>query len=448
MMKFGARGIKIQWLNVFFSVLTVIVFLFILIISVRVNSRFNAVKKSIEKLIACEQSSKLMKESANYLNEKAWLFVVTRKKNYVKDYLNELEVTRRQQKSLEMIENICSEKDLAFQRLRTAMEQANGQIVMEKYAIRLVYSAYDDVDIPESISEVLLKDTDAELSKEKKLETAVLNLFGEGYLLYKMRIDENCNLTIEAITQQIKDELNLNADELGANIRKLRIQFFILVVTDCLLFILFNWLVIIPLGRFESSIKKDEKLNVIGSEECRKLAISYNRIYEKKAMNEKSLLRKAEYDALTGILNRCAFEEICENSAREKQMIALVLIDLDNFKHINDTYGHAGGDEVLKILAKHLTDTFRSGDYVSRIGGDEFALILPDCPASATEGIKQKIACINESLGKIEDIKPVSISAGVAFSEVGFSAKLMKNADIALYEVKENGRRGCRAFNE
>ena len=432
----------------FFAVLTVIVFLFILVISMRVNSRFAAVKNSIDKLITCEQSSKLMKESANYLNEKAWLFVVTHKKNYAEEYLKELEVTRRQQMSLEMIENICSEKDLALQRLRTAMEQAQGQINMGKYAIRLVYSAFGDVDIPESIAAVQLKDTDEILSKEKKLETAVLNLYGEGYLLYKMRIDENCNLTIEAITQQIKDELEMNADELWINIRKLGIQFFILVITDCLLFILFNCLVIIPLGRFQVSIQRDEKLNVIGSDECRKLAISYNRFYDKKALNEKSLLRKAEYDALTGILNRHAFDQICENSAREKQMVALILIDLDNFKHINDTYGHAGGDKVLKILAKLLTDTFRSGDYVTRIGGDEFALILPDCPAAASETIKQKINRINKSLGEIEEIKPVSISAGVAFGGDGFSAKLMKNADIALYEVKENGRRGCRVFNE
>ena len=164
-------------------------------------------------------------------------------------------------------------------------------------------------------------------------------------------------------------------------------------------------------------------------------------------MNEKSLLQKAEYDALTGILNRRAFDQICRNSAEQKERIALLLIDMDNFKRINDTYGHSGGDIALKELARILTETFRSGDFVARIGGDEFAVILPGCPKEAGNTIISKVGKINENLSELHDINNASVSVGVAFSESGYNESLFKNADEALYLVKENGRHGCRIFS-
>ena len=239
----------------------------------------------------------------------------------------------------------------------------------------------------------------------------------------------------------------MNAYELGVNLNRLRFQYIVLLVLNVLMFVVFAFLIVIPLTRFRKSIKNDSRLSVIGSQECRELAQSYNEIYDRKAMNEKSLLQKAEYDALTGILNRRAFDQICRNSAEQKEKIAMLLIDMDNFKSINDTYGHSGGDIALKELARILTETFRSGDFVARIGGDEFAVILPGCPAEAGNTIIDKVSRINEELSGLQDIKNVSVSVGVAFSEVGYNEKLFKNADEALYQVKENGRHGCRIFS-
>ena len=122
---------------------------------------------------------------------------------------------------------------------------------------------------------------------------------------------------------------------------------------------------------------------------------------------------------------------------------------MDNFKFINDNYGHTGGDTALKELARILMETFRNTDYIARIGGDEFSAILPRCDANATNIIKQKILSVNEKLVNIKDgIKPVSVSVGVAFSSNGYTEELYKNADKALYTVKENGKRGCAIFEE
>lgn len=442
-------GINIQTLNLFFIILTAIVFCFILVISATVNNRFHAVENAIDKFIVCEQSSELIKESTNYLTDQARLFVVTHKEIYALAYLDEINHTKRQQTALEKLEKVCSEKDLALQRLKIALEQANSLISMELYAIRLAYKLKGGENIPDQIKAIQIRAIDENIQREKLHETAINNLFGEGYLIYKTRINENCKLTIAAIEQQIKNELNINANELGSNIRKLRLLFFVLLIINVILFIAFTYLVILPLERFKTSIAKDEKLNIIGSLECKHLAESYNEIYELKAKNEKSLLKKAEYDALTGILNRRAFDQICSTSSEKQYPIALLLIDMDNFKYINDNFGHSGGDIALKELARILTETFRAEDYIARIGGDEFAAILPNCTVKASRIIKKKILAVNEKLLNIQDnIKPVSISVGVAFSEKGFTEDLFKKADKALYIVKEKGKRGCEIYEE
>ncbi len=441
----AVHGVRISFVNLFFTILTAIVFCFILFISNNVKSRFNAVNESMDKFIVSQQSSEKIKESANYLTEQARLFVVTSNREHLDAYLKEVLEKKTQERALEELEAICSKSDLALQRLRIALEQGRGLMEMELYAMRLVCEAGKIKDLPPKLAAIKIRDLDKSSSPEKLKETAVNNLFGDGYMIYKLRINANCQLTVTAISQQIKKDLNINADELGSNIRRLRVLFLVLLIVNVLIFIAFGYLVILPLGKFKNSIENDEKLKIIGSLEFKSLAESYNEIYEIKAQNEKSLLKKAEYDGLTGILNRRAFDQICESSAEKKQKIALLLIDMDNFKSVNDTYGHIGGDNALKSLAMALSETFRDTDYVARVGGDEFAAILPNCEPSAANGIKKKIDRINKRLSQLEE-HFVSISVGVAFSDCGFSKELYDRADKALYAVKKKGKRGCEVF--
>lgn len=441
------RGIKISYVNLFFTILTAIVFCFILFISNNVKNRFKDVNDSMNKFIVCQQSSEKIKESANYLTEQARLYVVTGNREHLDAYLKEAIGKRSQQAAVDELAQVCSASDLAFQRLKIALEQGKGLIEMELYAMRLVCEAMGEKDLPPVLAAIQISDLDKKSSPEKLKETAVNNLFGDGYMIYKLRINVNCQLTVTAIEEQIKKELGFNADRLGTNIRRLRILFLVLLLVNILVFFAFGFLIVLPLGKFKSSIEKDEKLKVMGSFEFKSLAESYNEIYEMKLQNERSLLKKAEYDGLTGILNRRAFDQICESSAEKEQKIALLLIDMDNFKSINDTYGHLGGDNALKSLALALSETFRDTDYIARVGGDEFAAILPNCDVSAANAIKKKIERINKRLSQLEE-HFVSISVGVAFSNNGFSKELYDKADKALYAVKEKGKRGCEVCED
>lgn len=145
------------------------------------------------------------------------------------------------------------------------------------------------------------------------------------------------------------------------------------------------------------------------------------------------------------LLNRRSFDQILSLYEKDRSSFALILADVDVFKQINDTCGHDTGDRILKRVAALLHTTFRSIDYVCRIGGDEFAVIMVDMSRELYYTITNKIAEINGLLAVPEDGLPaVSLSAGVAFSdENGFCGSLFRAADSALYTAKAHGRCGC-----
>ena len=124
---------------------------------------------------------------------------------------------------------------------------------------------------------------------------------------------------------------------------------------------------------------------------------------------------------------------------------ALILVDVDKFKSVNDTYGHDVGDLVLKRVADVLKYSFRVTDLVFRLGGDEFVVIMTNVDSSIREQVRQKIDQANVMLQKPkDDLPPTSLSVGVAFADrENPDGDIFKDADTALYRVKEAGRCGC-----
>ena len=128
--------------------------------------------------------------------------------------------------------------------------------------------------------------------------------------------------------------------------------------------------------------------------------------------------------------------------------VAYLIIDIDLFKSINDKYGHPIGDAVLKKIAAILSEQFRNTDYVARIGGDEFAVIMTKFGDTPEMVIQRKIETINKMLQNVGDGLPgVSLSVGVAFSTIGYNQSLETQADKALYHVKQGGRCNCSFFS-
>ena len=156
----------------------------------------------------------------------------------------------------------------------------------------------------------------------------------------------------------------------------------------------------------------------------------------------------AEQDPLTGLANRYVFENTLQHALpqakRKGNSVALVLLDLDKFKHINDTLGHAAGDSLLMEVSNRLQSKLRCGDLLCRIGGDEFAIIVHDIDnvSSLRQFCKRILGALQDPVTICNAEVIVSASIGVAtYPECAKdSISLLKSADVALYRSKENGR--------
>ncbi|MFE8069947.1 EAL domain-containing protein [Marinobacteraceae bacterium S3BR75-40.1] len=178
-------------------------------------------------------------------------------------------------------------------------------------------------------------------------------------------------------------------------------------------------------------------------------------ITELKAANER-MEQLALFDSLTGLANRRLFldrlERALQNAKRRNTQIALLFLDLDQFKRINDTLGHDAGDLLLLTVADRLRSCVRAQDTVARLGGDEFTILLSDIADSrAVTNIAKNVLKTLKApirLHKQEVIVSTSIGITLAPSDSDNAENLMKNADLALYRAKDKGRDRHHYFTE
>jgi len=172
--------------------------------------------------------------------------------------------------------------------------------------------------------------------------------------------------------------------------------------------------------------------------------------------SEEQLRYQAYHDVLTGLPNRSLFEDRLEraiaHAERKSALLAVLFLDMDNFKNINDSLGHNVGDRYLRIIAERLKENCREEDTVARLGGDEFVILIPEMPRKAdVVDVAQRVQAV---LGipihfEHHEILP-SVSIGVTFfPEDGKDPQLlMKNADMAMYRSKQTGKGTYSLFNE
>jgi len=167
----------------------------------------------------------------------------------------------------------------------------------------------------------------------------------------------------------------------------------------------------------------------------------------------RELAEQARTDYLTGTLNRRAMEEAAvrevERSIRYRHPLCMIVVDIDKFKHLNDSLGHAAGDRVLQAFAHHVKAMLRRPDLLARMGGDEFTILLPDTPGEISKIVAKRIKRTIEDLEVPFATGPIkfSISAGVAELDPaqGSWEDMMRRADQAMYEIKQHGRNSVAA---
>jgi diguanylate cyclase (GGDEF)-like protein len=187
----------------------------------------------------------------------------------------------------------------------------------------------------------------------------------------------------------------------------------------------------------------------------KQLVVTFVNITQLKAA-EKELSMIAHTDPLTNLPNRSGFSQILQHSIaqskREKSQLALLYIDLDNFKYVNDSMGHSEGDNLLKEIARRLKSACRESDYIARVGGDEFIVIsapIKDHFAASTLA-KRILNTFTKPVRLAKKDVRATLSIGISmYPNAGTTAEaLLKNADAAMYEAKINGKNDFEFFTE
>jgi two-component system, cell cycle response regulator len=157
---------------------------------------------------------------------------------------------------------------------------------------------------------------------------------------------------------------------------------------------------------------------------------------------------QATHDGLTGTWNRNAILEVlrheCERSERGSGSTGIIMLDLDHFKKVNDTYGHVAGDQVLKEAVKRIHEVVRAYDSVGRYGGEEFLIVLPDCDKDhvekCAERVRARIECAPIPFNGREIPVTASLGAAVVNTPLSIAKEALEAADAALYSAKNGGR--------
>lgn len=175
-----------------------------------------------------------------------------------------------------------------------------------------------------------------------------------------------------------------------------------------------------------------------------------NKVIEELEEVHKKLKEEANKDYLTNLYNKRYFDEVSHNlieiAKRQNSPISVIMIDIDFFKNINDTYGHIVGDEVIKNIASLLIKNTRKSDIVSRFGGEEFAILLPNTNKKDAKEIAEKLRnIIEEHIIILENTKEIKLTISLGVCQMNLKcdeniSKVIDNADIALYQAKKQGR--------
>jgi diguanylate cyclase (GGDEF)-like protein/PAS domain S-box-containing protein len=197
--------------------------------------------------------------------------------------------------------------------------------------------------------------------------------------------------------------------------------------------------------------------NLLGDDAVEGIVLNMRDVSERKAFQDE-LEHQAFHDTLTGLPNRALFRNRVEHALvsrrRDQRPVAVLFLDLDDFKYVNDSLGHAAGDEVLQEVARRIADCMRPVDTAARLGGDEFAILLRDTDSElhSIEVASRVMAAVKEPVRLPGRDVVLAVSVGISFSDQQMVSssdadELLRNADAAMYMAKEHGKDTYQLFN-
>lgn len=440
-------GIRQSRVNAVLIAAAALIIIALLYAAYRTDLSFQRTQQAMERYMICRQDADLFKQASDSLTDEARSFVVTGDRVHVLNFVEELETARQREKMTDDA-GLWGLEENSRRYLDEALNHSNELVQAESYALRLMIAGMDDdpADFPDQISSILLRDEDAALDRQAQKDAARDMLFSDAYNEKKRVIDQNVELSISALAENSRQEMAGSAKQFNSVLRRETVLIVVLLALVLSAVLLTTVLILRPLYRNIRHLDRREKMPVKGAYEMRHLARVYNDILAENAEQHEELSYTANHDALTGLYNRAAYEKAYQ--ALRGSNVGVLVIDVDEFKRFNDTYGHTIGDLVLKRVAEALLSSFRSQDHISRIGGDEFCVIMRNAHSGMAELVRDKVRRINQVLAVPDQGTPsVSVSVGIAFwDRKNPTDDIFKDADTALYRIKGNGKSNCSVY--
>lgn len=444
--KLKSDGISLRFVYKVLLIIAVIISVLLITVTYRSSSTFNRLSRATDEYIEMQKAAYELMDASDYLTEMAQRFTSTGDVQFLNAYFTEaFETKRREDAIAKMSANPHNQE--ALEKLQMAMQESLELMDREYYAMKLVVDAQHIQDYPEVLDQVKLSDKDKNLSAPIKMTRAQRMVLDNIYYGKKDLIRKDMQESLqhlETVTHTTQSSLN---SEMSSKLQFVRIFIIVQTISIMVMIWLTARLGINPVLQAVDNIKDDSPIPEIGAIEFRYLAKTYNKMYKVYKSSIERLNYKASHDELTKAYNRSGYELIL--SSLDLKTTYVLLFDTDNFKKINDSYGHDVGDSVLKRIAESIRHNFRSDDYICRIGGDEFVVFMVHTDKEQKQLISSKVKQINEELAVPDQNLPkVTLSAGIVHGTEGPDAEtIIHYADKALYAAKNNGR-NCFAFYE
>ena len=433
------NGLSLRTVNTVIIVCAIVVSAVVFLATIKLSESFKRVTESSEEHIRLRKAAIELMDASDFLTEKVQRFSVTGDTHFLLEYFEEALIANHREEALtKMSAGTASEE--AVNELKEAMDGSLHLMSTEYYAMKLVIEALGIREYPEVLKPVELSEKDKALSSEEKMSLAALMVHDDEYYRQKTLIRNSMKASLDELEKMAFDEDVASLQNLSRELGLVRLIIILQTVSIVAMVVLTTILGIHPVLNAVDRIKEDSPIPEGGAAEFRYLAKAYNKLYSAYKKSLEKLSFKASHDELTGVYNRAGYDLLV--SSVDLNETYMLLFDVDNFKTINDTQGHTVGDEAIKKVARVLKDNFRGDDYICRIGGDEFVVLMNHAPKKVSSLIAHKVKQINRDLAAADsDVPAYSVSVGIAHgSDANNVENLFAKCDNALYESKSRGK--------
>ncbi|MDE7015704.1 MAG: hypothetical protein K2P19_13700, partial [Kineothrix sp.] len=321
------RGVRIRTLSLWIVAGTILV-------SVLIGDGIINVMNQHQKLAGMTQEYLLIKDNvadmsrgSDYLTEQARLYAITKDYNYADAYFQEVGITQRRDKALLEIEHRLQGKDPdAFRLSKEALELSNELMELEIHSMKLAALSVGEAldSLPAQVQDYPLTDAELQYTSQEKSEAASQLVFGQEYRAMKQQIDERLTSVTQSVTSICELDLEKSEKSMKNALTRQSIYTILVVMLVIFSYIMIAVLILRPIRIYVNCIKNNNFLEITGAYEFKYLAATYNNIFEMSMAQQNVLRRKAECDALTGLLNRQAFEQLKERLQGKTSVIALL----------------------------------------------------------------------------------------------------------------------------